>query len=66
MNNFKGKVLRLNTVKSLQPEHQATEWKLKMQKGWYFTGRDSLTRGLDPREFLLVGVANQQQTGKIT
>ena len=37
-----------------------------MQKGWYFRGRDSLTCGVEPREFLLVGVANQQQTGKIT
>ena len=35
-----------------------------MQKGWYFRGRYSLTCGVEPREFLLAGVANQQQTGK--
>ena len=35
-----------------------------MQKGWYFKGRYSLTCAVEPREFLLVGVANQQQTGK--
>ena len=36
-----------------------------MQKGWYFRGRDSLTGGVEPREFLLVGVANQQQQEKL-
>ena len=47
-------------------QRKGLKTKYSQIRGWYFRGRDSLTCAVEPKEFLLVCVANQQQTGKIT